>query len=57
MTDTTKMNCPQCGSAMNHHAVKIDYDTEEPPNPVFEGVLKNVHTCPRCGDVEMTIAE
>lgn len=57
MTDTTKMNCPRCGSAMNHHAVKIEYDTEEPPNLVFEGVLKNVHTCPHCGDVEMTIAE
>ena len=28
MTDTTKMNCPECGSAMNHHAVKIEYDTE-----------------------------
>lgn len=57
MTDTTKMNCPACGSAMNHHAVKIEYDTEEPPNPVFEGVLKNVHTCPGCGGVEVTRAE
>ena len=42
---------------MNHHAVKIEYGSEEPPNPEFEGVLKDVHTCPHCGAIEMTNAE
>ena len=56
MSDTTKMKCPSCGATMNHHAVKIEYDADEPINNVFEGVLKNVHTCPKCGDVEMTSA-
>ena len=57
MTDTTKIACPGCESAMNHHAVKIEYDTEEPPSPPFEGVLKNLHTCPACGAIEMTTVE
>ena len=57
MTDTFKLNCPHCAAIMNHHAVKIDYGAEEPVNQVFEGVLKNVHTCPECGTIEMTNAE
>jgi ribosomal protein S27AE len=56
MPQPTKINCPKCGAEMNHHAVKIEYGTDQPANSVFEGVLKNVHTCPRCGAVEMTIA-
>jgi len=57
MSDTTKIKCPDCGATMNHHAVKIEYGTDEPINSVFEGVLKDVHTCPECGAVEMTLAE
>jgi ribosomal protein S27AE len=56
MADTNKLTCPVCGAAMNHHAVKIEYDSDEPASLDFEGVLKNVHTCPECGDVEMTTA-
>jgi predicted RNA-binding Zn-ribbon protein involved in translation (DUF1610 family) len=57
MTDSAKIKCPECGAAMNHHAVKLEYDSDEPADPVFEGVVKNVHTCPHCGDVEMISAE
>ena len=56
MTDTSKINCPHCGAVMNHHAVKIEYDVEEPSDSVFEGALKNVYACPNCGAVEMTDA-
>jgi predicted RNA-binding Zn-ribbon protein involved in translation (DUF1610 family) len=57
MSDTSKLTCPDCGARMNHHAVKIEYVSEEPSTPAFDGVLKNVHTCPACGAVEMTTAE
>ena len=50
----SKIDCPVCGATMNHHAVKIDYGSDEPANPTFEGVLKNIHTCPECGAVETT---
>jgi ribosomal protein S27AE len=56
MPETTKINCPKCGASMNHHAVKIEYGLDEPANPDFGGVLKNVYTCPKCGDIEMTDA-
>jgi hypothetical protein len=40
---------------MNHHAVKIDYshDDAAPIDPVFGGVLNEVHTCPHCGTTEL----
>jgi ribosomal protein S27AE len=53
----SSITCPECGATMNHHAVKIEYDSDEPTNTDFGGVLKNVYTCPKCGDVEMTAAE
>jgi ribosomal protein S27AE len=51
-----RINCPHCGATMNHHAVKIDYSSEETTSG-FDGVLKDVHTCPECGAVEMSTAE
>ncbi|MGI8917593.1 MAG: hypothetical protein ACR2H6_03245 [Pyrinomonadaceae bacterium] len=56
MTDTSKINCPNCSAAMNHHAVKLEYDSDEPADPVFGGVAKNVYTCSECGAIEMTPA-
>lgn len=56
MAETSKINCPHCSAVMNHHAVKLVSDLEEPADPVYEGVVKNFHTCPECGDVEMTPA-
>ena len=57
MTDTSKINCSDCSAAMNHHAVKLEYNWDEPQDPIFEAVVKNVHTCSHCGAVEMIIAE
>ncbi|HKZ02755.1 MAG TPA: hypothetical protein VJ180_10965 [Pyrinomonadaceae bacterium] len=52
-----KMVCPDCGIAMNHHAMKIDYangpDEEIAADPVFGGVLQEAHTCPNCGITEL----
>ena len=41
------MICSVCGAQMNHHAMKIDYSVEE------EGILEEVHTCPKCGHCEL----
>jgi predicted RNA-binding Zn-ribbon protein involved in translation (DUF1610 family) len=48
-----KMICPECGAKMNHHANKVDYDADDAPthDPVFDGVVEEVHTCPNCGYV------
>ena len=58
MSQKPKMICPNCDAEMNHHAVKIDYGIEDPAliDPVFGGVLKETHTCPRCGRTEMRAA-
>ncbi len=50
----SKMICPACGAEMNHHASKVDYSSEDVADvdPVFGGVLKEVHTCPHCGRTE-----
>lgn len=53
-----KLLCPDCGAEMNHHAMKIDYGTDDPAivDPVFGGVLKEAHTCPKCGRIELLAA-
>ena len=40
---------------MNHHATKVDYNADDnsPIDAVFGGVLKEAHTCPECGRIEM----
>jgi len=39
---------------MNHHAMKVDYaDDPETFDPVFGGVLKEAHTCPNCGRIDL----
>jgi len=45
-----KMICPDCGSEMNHHAMKIDYRSETCE-------AQEVHTCPECGRTELRRAE
>jgi hypothetical protein len=54
----TKLICPDCGAEMNHHAMKIDYDVDDPVliDPVFGGVLKEAHTCSVCGRTELVAA-
>ena len=53
-----KLICIKCGAEMNQHAVKIDYDVDDPSiiDPVFGGVLKEAHYCPNCGHSELTPA-
>jgi C4-type Zn-finger protein len=55
MFQTNKMICPDCGAEMNHHAMKVDYGADEPlpVDPLFGGVLKEVHTCHECGRSEL----
>jgi ribosomal protein S27AE len=55
MPTNDKIKCPKCGAEMNHHAVKVDYSQDDtaPVDPVFGGVLNEVHTCPHCGDTEL----
>jgi predicted RNA-binding Zn-ribbon protein involved in translation (DUF1610 family) len=58
MSQSDKMICPECGAEMNHHAMKIDYDMDDwsSVDPVFGGVLKEAHTCPECGWIELRSA-
>jgi ribosomal protein S27AE len=56
MPKANKMICPDCGVEMNHHADKVDYTATifEPDavDPDFGGVLKEAHTCPKCGKTD-----
>jgi len=54
MSQANKMICPDCGAEMNHHAMKVDYEIDDPAmvDPSFGGVLKEAHTCPECGRTE-----
>jgi hypothetical protein len=40
---------------MNHHAMKIEYSVDDPASvdEVFGGAVEEVHTCPRCGRIEL----
>jgi ribosomal protein S27AE len=53
MPSKQKMICPKCGGEMNHHSEKVDYtDALQDPeriDPVFGGVLEEIHFCPKCG--------
>jgi predicted RNA-binding Zn-ribbon protein involved in translation (DUF1610 family) len=57
MSKNSKMKCPACGAEMNHHAEKIDYTAgltdPHAMDPELGGVIEEVHTCPKCGNVEL----
>jgi hypothetical protein len=55
MAETTKMICPFCHIEMNQHAIKCDYNVEDSDSidPIFGGVLEEIHTCPNCGHTEL----
>ena len=55
MEQTSKMICRKCGADMNHHAVKIDYGMDDAAliDKDFGGILKEVHTCAKCGITEL----
>ena len=52
MPETDKMNCPDCGAEMNHHADKLVYDEapdDEAAGADASGRILEAHTCPGCG--------
>jgi hypothetical protein len=51
------MNCPVCGTAMNHHADKLEHTESGAVSRDLGGVVKEVHTCPRWGNVETRVAD
>jgi ribosomal protein L37AE/L43A len=50
------MNCPKCGTQMNHHADKPDRSAalteSERIDSELAGIIE-VHTCPACGNIEV----
>jgi ribosomal protein S27AE len=50
-----RMQCRDCGVDMNPHAVKVSEPrtAEEAAHvdPDLGGVVREIHTCPECGDV------
>lgn len=50
---SAKMQCPQCGVDLNHHAEKLVYPTcpedAAKVNPALGGIVEEIHTCPECG--------
>lgn len=52
MAERKKIPCPQCGTAMNRHAEKVDYGAggalagRAPVDQRFEGAVMEFHTCP-----------
>jgi predicted nucleic-acid-binding Zn-ribbon protein len=53
---TEKMNCPKCGTQMNHNADKADpsatLSKSETVDHELAGILE-VHACPTCGNTEL----
>jgi len=48
-----RMLCPECGSEMNQHALKLadprDANDELLADPDLGAVVTEAHTCPACG--------
>lgn len=53
---TEKMQCPKCGTPMNHHADKPDRTAtvteSETVDPELAGIIE-IHACPGCGNTEV----
>jgi ribosomal protein S27AE len=54
MAQPKKMNCPRCGSEMNHHCDKLVYnvsaDYAAGIDAPLGGMIEEFHTCPACGE-------
>lgn len=50
------MNCPKCGTPMNHQADKLVHPTTreeaERMTQALDGVIEEVYACPSCGWIE-----
>ena len=42
---------------MNHHADKLRYEDSRTADHGLGGIVEEVHTCPRCGNVETRVAD
>jgi hypothetical protein len=51
------MICRACGTLMNHHADKLEYSESGAAESGLCGIVKEVHTCPACGNVETRVAD
>jgi hypothetical protein len=53
------MVCAACGTQMNQHGEKVDYSAvgPMPVDPVFHGVVQEVHQCTGCGNVQLPKAD
>jgi len=49
MPEADKMNCPDCGAEMNHHADKLVYDSAPDEDAGEGGFILEAHACPGCG--------
>jgi predicted RNA-binding Zn-ribbon protein involved in translation (DUF1610 family) len=54
-TQIAPMTCAACGVTMNPHAEKpvepISADEAERADQNPDGLIEEIHQCPRCGDV------
>jgi ribosomal protein S27AE len=51
-----KMQCPKCGTPMNHHADKPDRTSTATESETVDSELAGIieiHTCPGCGNTEV----
>ena len=50
------LKCPRCGAEMNRHAETLVYAESAAElrqmDSDIEGLLEEIHACPRCGNVE-----
>ena len=55
-TTPTPMTCDGCGARMNAHAEKpvVPLGPAEAvgADPAFDGIIEEIHQCPRCGRVQ-----
>jgi len=50
----TPLTCPECKAPMNHHAEKLVVTADPDPSvdPDLGGYIEELHTCPKCGNLE-----
>ena len=52
------VTCSACAAPMNQHAQKVDFSAvgHMPVDPVFQGIVQEVHQCGSCGNVQLRVA-
>ena len=49
MAEADKLNCPECGAEMNHHADKLVYEAAPGEEADEGGRILEAHACTACG--------